>query len=290
MWDVIASTAIVYSLIEVPYRIGFLAPSQSDNNYDYLVDIIFFIDIVLTFNTTFIDTNTDILITSRPIIASQYLKFWFWLDLLSTVPFDFFVRISTNSSSLRSGSLGALKLFRILRLTRLTKLYRIVKSQSFEKFLEATNISPKIISFTILIAQIFLFAHIVACFWYYISTPFVTGYYDTNDFRTGSNINGENYVYSYNSTGITWVINTGLQNADTTTKYIASLYWTMNTLLSIGYGDIVPVSTNERLYALTVMLLGGLMFGAIVAKVKGKNSFTFINLSLSSFVMQFIFC
>ena len=59
MWDVIASTAIVYSLIEVPYRIGFLAPSQSDNNYDYLVDIIFFIDIVLTFKTTYVDSTTD---------------------------------------------------------------------------------------------------------------------------------------------------------------------------------------------------------------------------------------
>ena len=59
MWDVIASTAIVYSLIEVPYRIGFLPPSQSDNNYDYLVDIIFFIDIVLTYKTTYMDSTTD---------------------------------------------------------------------------------------------------------------------------------------------------------------------------------------------------------------------------------------
>ena len=76
MWDVIASTAIVYSLIEVPYRIGFLAPSQSDNNYDYLVDIIFFIDIVLTFNTTFIDTNTNILTSKTTYIDSTIDPFF----------------------------------------------------------------------------------------------------------------------------------------------------------------------------------------------------------------------
>ena len=46
------------------------------------------------------------------------------------------------------------------------------------------------------------------------------------------------------------------------------MYWTFFTLLTVGYGDIHPTNTGERFYALMTMIMGSLMFGAIIAKVR----------------------
>lgn len=41
------------------------------------------------------------------------------------------------------------------------------------------------------------------------------------------------------------------------TQFIAAIYWATTTITTIGYGDITPTSTAERVVAMIVMLLGG---------------------------------
>jgi hypothetical protein len=81
-------------------------------------------------------------------------------------------------------------------------------------------------------------------------------------------------------TGIrTWANNFGYYNPEDgvftavdqspiSTQYIASLYWTFFTILTVGYGDIHATNTGERFYSLMTMLVGSLLFGAIIAKVR----------------------
>ncbi|CAN0554306.1 unnamed protein product, partial [Laminaria digitata] len=40
-------------------------------------------------------------------------------------------------------------------------------------------------------------------------------------------------------------------------QYLASLYWTIATLMSVGYGDISANNNRERLFALGTMVSGG---------------------------------
>ena len=245
-------------------------PKLSTVVLDRIVDIIFFIDICLTFRTAAIDRLTNILVTDSKVIARQYLSAWFWIDLTSTIPFDEIVQAISGVSTKRSAQLRSLKLLRILRISRLFRLRLILKSQGVKDFLEKIYVSPSIVSACVLLAQIFLVAHIIACFWFFLANPFVTGYYGKN--------NPLSYDYE-----ITWVSYFGYSDKSISSQYIISLFWTFQTLLTVGYGDIHPTNTYERVFGFSVMLIGGLMFGAIIAKVGG----TYVTISACFFIYYY---
>ena len=41
-----------------------------------------------------------------------------------------------------------------------------------------------------------------------------------------------------------------IQNEDDATKYSWSFYWTVATMMAVGYGDVHPRTTQEMLYAI----------------------------------------
>jgi hyperpolarization activated cyclic nucleotide-gated potassium channel 1 len=53
----------------------------------YTIDIIFFLDIIINFNLAFQDEAYKT-IDDRKVIACEYLKGWFMIDLLSIIPFE----------------------------------------------------------------------------------------------------------------------------------------------------------------------------------------------------------
>lgn len=78
---------ITLSVITVPFRIGFDAVSEGGwLVVDWVIDLTFALDIVFNFRMAYV--NAHVLVTSPSLMATHYLKGWFTLDLLSTVPFD----------------------------------------------------------------------------------------------------------------------------------------------------------------------------------------------------------
>jgi len=54
---------------------------------------------------------------------------------------------------------------------------------------------------------------------------------------------------------------------DNVTLYIKSLYWTVVTLTTVGYGDIVPSSNVETVYSMLVMILGVGVYGYVIGNI-----------------------
>lgn len=65
-------------------------------------------DIVLSFNTSYFnrffklllsELNRGQLVTKRLLICLNYLKFWFWIDLLSSFPYDMVIDTISQGAS-----------------------------------------------------------------------------------------------------------------------------------------------------------------------------------------------
>ena len=89
VWDLwILLVLLVISLV-VPYRLAFATSESYSWTVVYVTtDILFFIDIILTFFTSVSDEQKVYDITDRCEIAKRYLKGWFWIDVLSILPLD----------------------------------------------------------------------------------------------------------------------------------------------------------------------------------------------------------
>jgi len=49
--------------------------------------------------------------------------------------------------------------------------------------------------------------------------------------------------------------------------YIYQMYWSVTTMITVGYGDIVPNTTNEKLFAIVAMLISSGVFGYVMNRV-----------------------
>jgi hypothetical protein len=228
-WDLFITALVVYSVLIIPFRIGFNStPSAKAAIFDDCVTALFFVDILITFNTSYTDTSTELVIVDRKLIAVKYLRGWFTVDLLSTVPFDLILNQFMENGN---ENLASIRLIRMLRLFRLFKLSRLLK---MDEILGEVGLSPSAVSLLVLMLQIFFIAHLYACFWHFIAIP--------------QALPGHAHF--------TWLTEFGYADKSEFDKYIASFYYIIVTMLTVGYGDIHATNDMERLYAIVTMLTG----------------------------------
>ncbi len=140
-WDIMGIVLLMWTVTIVPIKFGFdvidLCPSPMWI-LDAFIDLFFVSDLLLNFITAtyIIDrrTNEEILSRNLRIIARNYLRGWFTIDLLSSVPIHSILSLIFNGcngevrgDSGPTGGASLIKLVRILRLVKLLKVLRVLK-------------------------------------------------------------------------------------------------------------------------------------------------------------------
>lgn len=261
-WDISIGVLIMYSVIIIPYRIGFGVKADPGSAvFDVLVDICFALDMVLNFRTGFEDWDGIINIIPRHIVK-QYLKGWFIIDFLSTFPIDRVVELFLADGA--GAKTRAVKLIRIVRLARLLKLARMLKLGSVAKrFEEIAMVSPMAIKFLKLGGQLILLGHMLSCFWYYVALE--------SDPELEQCASGcLNCVPGEMAT--TWYKVVGIAEDDRASQYATAFYWAFTTITTVGYGDITPTNDAERIYAMVCMIGGATVFGYISGSIAALAS------------------
>ena len=142
---------------------------------------LFVIDIVLSFRTTFKENGRWV--TDGKRLALRYLKSWFILDLLSTIPFNLAIDIETLTESdttkqvaaQQSGGARVNKLGRLVRLVKRGRIVRLFeKVPSLQKFLFT---QPVITSIVGTILSLFIIWHFVACTYWFVAVTIEYDHY-----------------------------------------------------------------------------------------------------------------
>ena len=195
VWNIIIIILLGYTATYMPYKTCFIDESSVlADMIDWSVDILFAFDILVNFlSATEKEDGTPI--NSPKIIARDYLKSWFTLDLLSVLPFssiESLVPKPEDVDGVGAGNYNQLvRLARLPRLYRMTKLLRLLrmlktakKNKYMRKIFQFLNTTPAIsrqirFSFTAI-----LLTHIFACFWF-LSAKFMNFHPDTWVYREG---------------------------------------------------------------------------------------------------------
>ncbi|XVE51604.1 hypothetical protein DITRI_Ditri02bG0054900 [Diplodiscus trichospermus] len=219
MWLVVL---VIYSAWICPFEFAFLA-YKKDALFivDNIVNGFFAVDIVLTFFVAYLDSQSYLLVDDPKKIAIRYISTWFAFDVCSTAPFQSIsLMFKDHSSELW---LGILNMLRLWRLRRVSSLFaRLEKDIRFNYFWTRCT---KLISVTLFTV------HCAGCFNYLIADR-------------------------YPDPSRTWIGKEcpNFKEQSLWDRYITSMYWSITTLTTTGYGDLHPENPREMLFDIFYML------------------------------------
>ncbi|KAH8092337.1 voltage-gated potassium channel [Aureococcus anophagefferens] len=238
-WDVTVSLALVYTVLVPPAEIAF---ARRINAWSATGDRwgLFLLSLgnLLVWSVFVFDG-----------ITRHYLRTAFALDFVSIVPFGYLSLLAGPYTAGRE--VRALKLLRLLRLTKLLRMYRT--SRLLLRYRSDNTMSIGMSNIASVICGFVIASHWLACLWGYVgnnSAPientWMAAYLDGGD--SGPDRGG-------------WNIR------DPKFQYLMSLYFTLTTLTTVGYGDVLPKNVAERSVATLMILFGGMLWSLIIAAI-----------------------
>ncbi|XP_032100660.1 potassium/sodium hyperpolarization-activated cyclic nucleotide-gated channel 4 isoform X5 [Sapajus apella] len=246
-WDLTMLLLMVGNLIIIPVGITFF---KDENTTPWIVfnvvsDTFFLIDLVLNFRTGIVvEDNTEIILDPQR-IKMKYLKSWFMVDFISSIPVDYiFLIVETRIDSEVYKTARALRIVRftkilsLLRLLRLSRLIRYIH-QWEEIFHMTYDLASAVVRIVNLIGMMLLLCHWDGCLQFLV--PMLQDFPDD-----------------------CWVSINNMVNNSWGKQYSYALFKAMSHMLCIGYGRQAPVGMSDVWLTMLSMIVGATCYAMFI--------------------------
>ena len=252
-WNIISLLLCLYNVLIVPLRIAFMEHASVSSNatfilIDVILDVFFCIDVYMRFDRfTFIEEG--FVEPNKSVIRARYIGYKLVLDLLSSFPWDFIViaSIIQPASWTELWSASNIHIYYWLRLVRLLRVHNLgAHQEEIDAFIEdrRIRIKPTVLRISIQIIGLLVVTHWGACIFYFV------GKETTNEHH--------NWLKSEDPPVAAVLLYPG-------GEYLLSLYWSLITMSSVGFGDIKPQTVPESCCGLIIMMIGVMVYASTTA-------------------------
>uniref|UniRef100_A0A8C9V569 Hyperpolarization activated cyclic nucleotide gated potassium channel 4 n=1 Tax=Scleropages formosus TaxID=113540 RepID=A0A8C9V569_SCLFO len=246
-WDLTMLLLMVGNLIIIPVGITFFKDEHTPPwiVFNVVSDTFFLVDLVLNFRTGIVkEDNTEIILDPQH-IKIKYLRSWFVVDFISSIPVDYiFLIVETRIDSDFYKTARALRIVRftkILSLLRLLRLSRLIRylHQWEEIFHMTYDLASAMVRIVNLIGMMLLLCHWDGCLQFLV--PML------QDFPADC-----------------WVSKNKMVNDTWGQQYSYALFKAMSHMLCIGYGMYPPVGMTDVWLTILSMIVGATCYAMFV--------------------------
>ena len=258
--DLMTLIISIISLIYIPY---FLAFSLNECKYEFFSgtvifflfnDLIYLIDLISGFFRAFYNFE-EILIVKKRYMTLNYLKGWFIFDLIEAIPYLLILNSEKKfcGRNISHNFAYGYNLNYSLLLLKIFKIFKTFKNsaiRAMNKYLSKSNFYydwKDVLAYIIII----LFAlHIACCYFIFLGNNVYPGWFAE-----------------------------GLQSESSIDIYIASIFYIVTTLTTVGYGDINVTSKYLRFFQILLLIVGTLSYSWLLTYISNyikKNNEKYI--------------
>eukprot|EP00931_Biecheleriopsis_adriatica_P065655 TRINITY_DN40148_c0_g1_i1.p1 TRINITY_DN40148_c0_g1~~TRINITY_DN40148_c0_g1_i1.p1 ORF type:complete len:805 (-),score=145.54 TRINITY_DN40148_c0_g1_i1:129-2483(-) len=262
LWSSIVAILLLYTGTIFPYKLAFVEfkieqdlDVSQDPVWDVvetLVDVLFWIDLFISFFFSFKDDKTSIEVTDLMRIAKRYLRGYFLINFLACVPPAWFKVLFQSDSE--SGLNKGLRLSRLHRTSRLARLARLGRLMKLAPFLRESSTWQYIQAFRgvrmfNLTVGLFWVVHLMACGWYLCASL--------------HDLPQETWV----GTRTVDLAGNNLIDQEAVVQWVHSTYFVLTVFTTVGFGDISATTVGEMTYVNLIMIAGTVVNSIIMSEV-----------------------
>eukprot|EP00929_Paragymnodinium_shiwhaense_P021086 TRINITY_DN13848_c0_g1_i1.p1 TRINITY_DN13848_c0_g1~~TRINITY_DN13848_c0_g1_i1.p1 ORF type:complete len:889 (+),score=245.78 TRINITY_DN13848_c0_g1_i1:167-2833(+) len=254
-WELVSLLLILVVSVTVPIELAFYFEQQTPSGlegFSQAVDVYFGVDILLNFFTAYHTGHglSGMLVNRLSSIAFNYLRGWFFIDLLATFPYGLVVGSVGDddpSASNTTDAAGMLRMLKYAKIARVMKVLRVLKLGGLMQMVEEKMVAAQSMTVVWQLAKMtvvmLIVSHNVACLYFFLGDQ---GADETWMTTRGLPRSGEPHVYK---------------------SYVAAFYFAITTGTTVGYGDIHPHSALEQCVTAVLLVVSVGYIGQFLGRV-----------------------